>query len=263
MKNQEGAFDGKIVAITGGGSGIGRATAEKFLKNNATVYLLDISEENLKNTARDIEKKGGKLCTMQLDVTDFDRCGKVLKEIYHKEGKLDVLINSAGVSIIAPVEEMTEKDWHLMIDVNLKGTFSMCRHAIPYLEETKGAIVNLSSCSGIMGGSHEVIYSASKGGIILLTKALAVELACKGIKVNTVAPGDTDTNMFEEAVRLQGDGDRAAFTEELLSAYPAGAAGRLARPEEIADTIYFLASPEIGIMTGAVVSVDGGFAAGY
>ena len=254
----------KVVVITGGGSGIGKATAQKFLENGAIVYICDISEENLKKAAEELELSKGRLECKVLDVTDFDMCGSVLAEIAQAEGRIDSLINSAGVSIIAPVEEMDEKEWDFMIDINLKGTFSMCRHAIPYLEETKGSIVNVSSCSGILGGTDEIIYSASKGGIILLTKALAVELACKNIKVNTVAPGDVDTEMFNKNAEACSGGDREAFMKELLEAYPAGAeAGRLARPQEVADTIYFLALPSIGIMTGAVVSLDGGFAAGY
>lgn len=253
----------KVVLITGGGSGIGKATALKFLENGATVFISDISNDNLEATVKQYENYKESLHTIQADVSKVMDCKKMIDAVIKKEGKLDVLVNSAGISIIGIIEEMTEAQWDQLIDINLKGTFFTSKYAIPKLEKTKGSIINMSSCSGILGGTHEVMYSASKGGIAVLTKALAIELASKKIRVNAVCPGDVETSMLEKNVQECANNDRDAFCKELLSAYPAGKNARFAQPEEIAEIIYFLASPKVGIITGALISADGGFAAGY
>lgn len=256
-------WDNKVVLITGGGSGIGKAAALKFLENGATVFISDISITNLETTVQEFGSYEDKIHAIGADVSKVVDCEKMVEEIISKVGRLDVLVNSAGVSIIGPIEEMTEDQWNTLIDINLKGTFFTSKYAIPELEKTEGCIVNMSSCSGILGGTYEVMYSASKGGIAVLTKALAIELAPKKVRVNAVCPGDVETNMLKKNVQEFANNYKEAFCKELLSAYPAGENARFARPEEIAEIIYFLASPKVGIMTGALISADGGFTAGY
>jgi NAD(P)-dependent dehydrogenase (short-subunit alcohol dehydrogenase family) len=256
----------RVVIIIGGGSGIGRAAVLKFLSEGSIVCACDINKDRLDQLKKYVNENGdisnGNLHTYELNVTKVNECENVINAVLKDHSQIDVLTNCAGISIIDSVENMGDKEWDSMVDVNLKGTFFMCRFAIPSLEKTKGAIINMSSCSGILGGTHEVIYSATKGGIITLTKALAVELASRNIRVNTIAPGDVETNMFVKNAELTGQ-DMEGFKKELLAEYPGGTNARLGQPEEIAEIIYFLSSPKVGIISGAVVSADGGFAAGY
>jgi NAD(P)-dependent dehydrogenase (short-subunit alcohol dehydrogenase family) len=255
--------NGRVVLITGGGSGIGRAAALKFLENGDVVYISDISRRNLDTVKSEYAGFGDRLRCIQTDVSVVADCEDMVRKVVEGSRRLDVLVNSAGISIIGPIEQMGETEWNRVIDINLKGTFFACRFAIPELEKTEGVIVNLSSVSGLLGGTHEIIYSASKGGTAVLTKALALELAPKKVRVNAVCPGDVATEMLEKNVEECAGGDREGFYKELLSAYPAGENARFARPEEIAEIICFLASPSVGIINGALISADGGFAAGY
>ena len=256
-------WNGKVVVITGGGSGIGRATAEKFLKQGATVYINGRTETKLKSACEFLRNISKKIFYIPGDVSKVSDCEKLIKEVGDKEGKIDVVVNSAGIWIEGPSDEMTEESWDTCIDINLKGTFFICRYAIPYLEKSRGCIVNVSSDSGLVGNKEGAIYCASKGGVSLLTKALAVELAEKKIRVNAVCPGDVMTPMLEKALMDYGRGDEKPYYDELLEEYPQGAHARFTRPEEVAESIYFLSRPEVEAITGACLSIDFGLTAGY
>jgi NAD(P)-dependent dehydrogenase (short-subunit alcohol dehydrogenase family) len=157
---------------------------------------------------------------------------------------------------------MTEADWDRVVDVNLKGTFAMCRHAIPALEATGGCIVNVSSDAGLWGNKGAAIYCASKGGVTVLSKALAVELAGRGIRVNAVCPGDVDSPMIRYQAATFGGGDPERYLAELLTAYPQKEP-RFIRPDEVAELIAFLCSERAAPITGAAISIDFGLTAGY
>jgi len=257
-------WNNKIIIITGGGSGIGKSAAAKFLKKGATVYINGRTEAKLKETCEDLENLSEKIDFITGDVSKISDCEEIVNKVVSKENRIDVLINSAGIWLEGPSDTMTEDLWNRCIDINLKGTFFMCRYAIPYLEKTQGCIINVSSDSGLVGNKEGAVYCASKGGVTLLTKALAVELAERKIRVNAVCPGDVMTPMLGKALADYGQGDAKAYYGELLKEYPQRAAhARFTTPEEVAESIYFLSKPEVEAITGACLSIDFGLTAGY
>ena len=177
-------------------------------------------------------------------------------------GRLDALVNCAGLWVEGPSDAMTEADWDRVVDVNLKATFFMCRYAIPALERTGGCIVNLASDAGLWGNKGVAIYCASKGGVVILTKALAVELAARGVRANVVCPGDVDSPMIRYQAETFGGGDPEGYLRNLLTAYPQRPA-RFIRPAEVAELIRYLTTPEAAPITGAAISIDFGLTAGY
>jgi NAD(P)-dependent dehydrogenase (short-subunit alcohol dehydrogenase family) len=177
-------------------------------------------------------------------------------------GRLDVLVNAAGVWVEGPTAEMTEADFDRTLDINLKGTFFACRYAIPELERTEGQIINIASDAGLMGNSGAAVYCASKGGVVLLTKALAVELAPRGVRVNAICPCDVETPMLAFQAERFGDGDPDGYRRRLAAGYPQGPRTRFAKPEEIAAFVAAVASPRMAPITGAALSIDFGTTAG-
>jgi len=257
-------WNNKTIIITGGGSGIGRSAAEKFLKKGATVYINGRTEAKLKETCKALRSISEKIDFITGDVSNVSACEGIVKRVVSKENRIDVLINSAGIWFEGPSDAVTEDLWDRCIDINLKGTFFMCRYAIPYLEKTKGCIINVSSDSGLVGNKEGAVYCASKGGITLLTKSLAVELAERKIRVNAVCPGDVMTPMLEKALIEYGQGDAKTYYRQILKEYPQKAAhARFTTPEEVAEAIYFLSKPEVEAITGACLSIDFGLTAGY
>lgn len=250
----------KIVIVTGGGSGIGEACAKRFLKAGAKVYITGRTEAKLK---RACDSMGLGAAYIAGDVSKVSDCERIVSTVVKREGRLDVLVNSAGVWIEGPSDTMTEEQWAHCIDTNLKGTFFMCRYAIPDLEKVQGCIINISSDSGLVGNKEAAIYCASKGGVTLLTRALAVELAERKVRVNAVCPGDVMSPMMEEALRDYGGGDPKIYYKALLEHYPQGAHARFTKPEEVAESVFFLAQPEVEAITGACLSIDFGLTAGY
>jgi NAD(P)-dependent dehydrogenase (short-subunit alcohol dehydrogenase family) len=251
----------RVALITGGASGIGRATAERLRQDGLHLALVDIDAPGLARTVADL---GGpeRAVAVVADVRSFDQCRQAVDDAVAWGGRLDVVVNCAGVWVEGPTEHMTEADWDRVVDVNLKGTFSVCRHAIPALVATGGCIVNVSSDAGLWGNKGAAIYSASKGGVTVLSKALAVELAARGVRVNAVCPGDVDSPMLEYQAQTFGAGDRAGYLAGLLEAYPQRPA-RFIRPDEVAELIAFLCSDRAAPITGAAISIDFGLTAGY
>ncbi|ANE40778.1 MAG: beta-ketoacyl-ACP reductase [Fervidobacterium pennivorans] len=234
-------LEGKVCIITGAGSGIGRAAAELFAKEGAIVIACDVSEATYEHPNIHFYK---------LDVTDRNRIAEVVKDVVEKFGKIDVLVNNAGITRDALIQNMTEEDWDKVINVNLKGVFNMTQAVVPYmLEAGKGSIINTSSVVGVYGNIGQTNYAATKAGVIGMTKTWAKEFARKGaqIRVNAVAPGFIKTPMTEKV------------PEKILTMMAERAAlKRLGEPIEVAYVYLFLASDESSYITGQVIGVDGG-----
>ncbi len=256
-------FKDKVILISGASSGIGYETAKAFLGQGATVYLNGRDEEKLAMAVKKCQDSLGKAVSLPGDVAQVDQCEKMIMALEETEGRLDVLVNSAGVWLEGKSDRMNEEDWDRVMNINARGTFFMCRYAIPLLEQSGGVIVNVSSDSGLVGNKEAAIYCASKGAVTLMTKALAVELASRGIRVNAVCPGDVETPMLERAYHDYGGEDQDRYFRSLLAHYPQGEKARFTKPEEVAGAILFLASPSMQAITGACLSIDFGLTAGY
>ena len=251
----------RVALVTGGASGIGAATAERLGRDGVRLLLADIDAAGLD---RMVARLGGpdRAHGVATDVSSFADCERAVAAAVDRFGRLDILVNCAGIWVEGPTDTMTEADWNRVIDVNLKGTFAMCRFAIPALEASGGCIVNVSSDAGLWGGKGAAIYCASKGGVTILSKSLAVELAERGIRVNAVCPGDVDSPMIAHQAATFGGGDPDGYLRGLLSAYPQKPP-RFIRPDEVAELIAFLASERATPITGAAISIDFGLTAGY
>ena len=244
----------KVALITGGTSGIGEATAMLFAKEGASVALTGRSEERGQAVRQRIVQGGGKAIFIRTDVRKADDCRRAVEESVRAFGKLDILFNNAGVFYAHTTLDCTEEEWDLQIDINLKGTFLMSKFALPHMiRQGSGVIVNNSSGWGIVGGDSAVAYCASKGGVVLLTKAMAIDHGRQGIRVNCVCPGDVDTPMLPEDARLRG-----MKWQDYLAGCNNRPMGRIGTPDEIAKAVLFLASDDSSFMTGAALVVDGG-----
>jgi len=254
----EGRLAGKVALITGGTSGIGRASAVRFAREGAAVVLTGRSEERGESVVREISAEGHRARFVRADVTSAEDCRRSVEETLAAFGRLDVLFNNAGVYIAGDVTECTEQEWDLQIDVNLKGTYLMCRAAVPVMiAQGGGAIVNNSSGWGLVGGERAVAYCAAKGGVVLMTKAMALDHGRHGIRVNCICPGDTVTPMEHRDAEHRG-----MSWEDYVAWASRRPLGRMGEPEEVAAAALFLASDEASFITGAVLAVDGGGVAG-
>lgn len=248
------AFEGKVVLVTGGTTGIGRAVAEAFAGQGASVVMAARDPERGLAAAREI---GGRSVFAQCDVRSPVDCAAAVEGALAAFGRLDILVNNAGVIVREKtVVETTPEEWDLTFDVNVKGTYLMSRAAIPALPRG-GAVVNNASYLGVVGARGVAAYSAAKGAIVNLTRAMALDHAKQGIRVNCVAPGSVDTPMLRnEWEEMGGEAEVRHIFEEK---HPLG---RISRPEEIAEAILFLASDRASFITGACLPVDGGICAG-
>lgn len=254
----------KVVLITGGSSGIGKAAAKKFLQKNATVYIVSRNKKKLEKVKKELNEINTRINIIASDIAIPSECRQTVEYVLSREKRLDVLVNSAGVSYQGASISMTESMWDKTLDTNLKGTFFMCQSAIPALSETQGSIVNISSDAGLIGNKELAIYCASKGGVTLLTKALALELASQKIRVNAVCPGEVETPMLITDFEQSGFSTRKEFDSYYLGHCPQGEHARYTQPEEVAECIYFLASKDkVEAMTGACLSIDFGITSGY
>jgi len=248
----------RVALITGGTSGIGEATAVLFAREGAKVGITGRNEERGLAVAARIQKEGGVAIFIRTDVRHSGECRGAVETMLARFGRLDILFNNAGVLYSHTALDCTEEEWDLQIDINLKGTFLMSKFALPaMIAQGSGVIINNSSGWGLVGGDKAVAYCASKGGVVLLTKAMAIDHGRQGIRVNCICPGDVDTPMLPGDARMRGQA-----WEDYLATCANRPMGRYAMPDEIARAALFLASDESSFVTGATLAVDGGGTAG-
>jgi NAD(P)-dependent dehydrogenase (short-subunit alcohol dehydrogenase family) len=251
-------LEGKIALVSGCASGIGRAIALLFARHGASIAGIDRDCAQGGTLVREISDQGGRVLFLPGDVADASRCEQVVQNTVKEFGGLDIVINNAGIVLRKSISEMSEQEWDRVMAINVKSVFLMSKFALPALMQRRGgAIVNLSSGWGLVGGRMAAAYCASKGAVVLLTKAMALDLGQHNIRVNCICPGDTDTTMLRtEAAELGEPLDR------FLQSASDRPLGRLGRPEEIAEAALFLASSASSFVTGAALVVDGGGLAG-
>lgn len=251
-------FTGKAFLVTGAGGGVGGATARLLARLGARLAITDVNAPALHATA---QATGA--VPLLGDLTQVSACGEIITRATAALGRLDGLVNAAGIWVEGDSAEATEDDWSACIDVNLKATFFLCSRAIPALEATGGAIVNISSDAGVVGNAGAAIYCASKGGVTTMTRALARELAPRGIRVNALCPSDIASPMLRHQAETYGADNPDGYYARLLAHYPQGPAARFLTPEEVAQNVAFLLSPAAAGITGAAVMLDFGLTAGY
>lgn len=242
---------GKNALVTGAGRGIGKAIALELAAKGAFVIVnYNGSKEAAEQTVAEIKAAGGDAIAYQCSVSDYEACGAMITALIKEYAHIDILVNNAGITRDGLLMKMSEEDFDAVINTNLKGCFNTIRHMSRYfLKQRAGKIINISSVSGILGNAGQANYSASKAGVIGLTKAVARELASRGINVNAVAPGFVETDMT--------DALSDSVKENLKSQIPLG---KIGHPQDIAKVVAFLASPDANYITGQVLSVDGGMA---
>ncbi len=240
---------GKIALVTGAGRGIGAAIAKEFAKEGAFVIInYNGSEEKARALAEEITNGGGNAEIYQCSVSDYAACGEMIQAVIKKYGRIDILVNNAGITRDGLLMKMPEEDFDAVIETNLKGAFNTIRHMSRYfLKQKSGKIINISSVSGILGNAGQANYSASKAGVIGLTKSVARELASRGIHANAIAPGFIETDMTSAMPK--------EAQEKMTEQVPLK---RIGTPKDVADLAVFLASGRSDYITGQVFAVDGG-----
>lgn len=241
-------LEGKVSLITGGGRGIGRAMGLKFAEEGSDIVIWDIEVDEAASLESQIEKLGRRVTVMKMDVSEYSEVSEKIEEVLGTFGRVDVLVNNAGVTRDGLVLRMGEEDWDVVLNVNLKGAFNCTKAVAKSMVKQKwGRIINISSVIGVIGNKGQANYAASKAGLIGFTKAMAKELASRGITVNAIAPGLIQSGMTETLSQQVKD--------EYVKNIPLG---RIGSPEDVADLALFLASDEASYITGQVINVDGG-----
>jgi NAD(P)-dependent dehydrogenase (short-subunit alcohol dehydrogenase family) len=244
---------GKVAVITGSGSGIGKAIALLFAKQEAEVHLMDMNGEAVKATAEEIEKGNGKAIPHVCDVTSQQQ----VKELFNSIGKIDILVNSAGVSHIGTVETTGEEDFDRLYKVNVKGVYNCIKAAISLMKQNKsGVILNVGSIAGSIGITDRFAYSVSKGAVLAMTLSVARDYLQDGIRCNSISPARVHTPFVDGFLKKNYPGKEEEMFEKLSKSQPIG---RMAKPEEIAHLVLYLCSDEASFITGCDYPIDGGF----
>lgn len=244
-------FTGKIALVTGAASGIGLATATRLAREGAQVLACDIQTAKLHQVVAQLTGDGLNVSAHSLDVTEASACQAAVAAVIAQHGQLDVLCNVAGTLFLKHFTDITDQEWHQQMAINLHGAFYLCRAAMPHLLASRGCIVNVASIAGLGGVPYGAVYSASKGGLLMLSKALAVEYGSRGVRVNAICPGSVATPLVAGFAPPE-DADLSLYTRLMPVLREHG------EPEGIAATIAFVASEEARFMTGAGVVIDGG-----
>lgn len=252
-------LNGKIALITGGGTGIGKATALLFAEEGAAVTVVGRREHKLLQTVNEIREKGGRAHYLQGDISVVSDTAEIIQETVNEFGGLDILVNNAGVTMGTKISDVTEQDYDYVMDINLKGTFFMSKHAVSEMKKRGGgSIINIGSALGIKGWKDGTtsVYSASKGGVAMLTKALALEVAKDNIRVNCICPAIVETEIFKTlGIPKEEIPERM---EKWNSFHPIGRNGQ---PEDVANAVLYFASEESSWATGSIHNLDGGVTA--
>lgn len=241
----------KVAIVTGASSGIGKATAQLFSKSGALVVLAARSEEDLNEVSQGLEREN---LVVPIDVTKGSDCRKLVRKTVEHFGKIDILVNAAGIIMTGSIEDTKLEDWDKMFDINVRAVFQLTQLALPYLLETHGNIVNVSSVTGLRAFPGVLSYCASKAAVDQLTRCVSLELASKGVRVNAVNPGVVRTELHKRGG--MSDEKYGLFLEH--SSNVTHPLGRVGEPEEIAQLILFLASEKAGWITGVTYAIDGG-----
>ncbi|RIK54131.1 MAG: short-chain dehydrogenase [Chloroflexi bacterium] len=244
---------GKTAIVTGGASGIGKATALLLAQEGAAVVIADINPEQGKLTEQEINAAGGRAVFAPCNVAKAEDCQRVVQTAVERFGSLNILFNNAGIIRRTNVTNISEEDWDFVMAVNVKSIYLMCKYAVPHMSGRGGAIVNTGSGWGIKGGRNAISYCASKGAVVNMTRALAIDHGPQNIRVNCICPGDTDTPMLRNEARQLGQAE-----EQFLAEAKERPLNRYAQPIEIAQAVLYLVSDAASYVTGAVLAVDGG-----
>jgi NAD(P)-dependent dehydrogenase (short-subunit alcohol dehydrogenase family) len=248
----------KVALVTGGSSGIGLAIAERFLKEGAKVVITGRSKQRCDDALKYLETLAkDAVGSLAGDVSKWNDVQQMVEHTVNRFGRIDILINNAGIYLDKRIEETTEEEWDQVININLKGVFLCCKAAYSHFKKQgNGTIVNMSSDSGISGNPDEAAYCASIGGVTNLTRAMALDYAKENIRVNAICPAIIHTPMLQREIEMQDD--KEAYLKEMDELHPIG---RVGRPEEVAYAVLMVAADEASFITGANIAVDGGFTA--
>jgi NAD(P)-dependent dehydrogenase (short-subunit alcohol dehydrogenase family) len=254
-------LEGKVAIISGAGSGIGEATAKLFASIGAKVIIADWNEAEANRVASEINLKHaaqGSALAVKTDVSSEQQVKLLVQQAVAAFGSIDILFNNAAVVLPKELEDITEAEWTRTLDINLKSVYLMIKYCIPEIRKSRGCIVNMSSLSGLLGQKQNPVYSATKGAIIAMTKALALDYAKDGVRVNCICPAGVMTPLLEKWTQQQPD--PAATIQALIDMHPLG---RCATTDEIAQAVLYLASEQAYFITGVALPVDGGASLGY